>query len=231
MDTLGPAPRLYLRRLYDQFDVPLTDFDCGLKCAPHNPHGVPFCCDICHAVPVAFHQEWEYLQTNTDLWHAWRGDECADEPCEPANLLDQIPPHMTALACQGPARCQRPFRLVSCRQFPFFPYITSDDRFIGLAYEWDFEDICWVISNLGTATAAYRNGFVNIYDQLLAMWEDEFESYANLSDDMRQRFAARKQRIPLLHRNGGYYLISPDSERLRRASPERFRRFGPYRQP
>ena len=46
---------------------------------------------------------------------------------------------MLLLACQGPAHCQRPFRALSCRQFPFFPYITADDRFIGLAYEWEFE--------------------------------------------------------------------------------------------
>jgi hypothetical protein len=70
--------------LYQQFNAPVTDFDCGLKCAPHNSNGKPFCCDICQAVPAAFRLEWQYLQRNTDLWHTWRGDECVAEPADPA---------------------------------------------------------------------------------------------------------------------------------------------------
>lgn len=223
------APQLDLRELYDHFDAPVTPFDCGQKCAPHNPDGIPFCCDICHAVPVAFHQEWGYLQSRTDLWHEWRGDECLAEPCDPDLLRSQTPDHMRLLACLGPAHCRREFRTVSCRQFPFFPFITSDDRFIGLAYEWEFETTCWVINHLETVTETYRHEFVRLYDDTLLMWGEEYESYANLSDEMRSVFAARRQRIPILHRNGGYYLLSPASERLQRVTPQQFRRFGPYR--
>lgn len=222
------TPRLDIRRLYDQFNAPVTSFDCGAKCAPHNPSGKPFCCDICHAVPVAFNQEWDYLRQNTDLWHPWRGDECETERTDPAVLKDEVPRHMLFLACKGPALCQRNFRSVSCRQFPFFPYITADDRFIGLAYEWTFEKTCWVISNLSAVTETYRGEFVRFYDEMFNLWPDEYESYAGLSEDMREQFARQKRRIPILHRNSGYYLLSPDSERLRRVSPDRFPRFGPY---
>lgn len=223
------VPLLHIRDLYDRFDAPLVPFDCGTKCAPHNPSGKPFCCDICHAVPAAFHQEWEYLRLNTDLWHVWRGDECPQDPTDPGELWADTPQHMRLLACKGPAHCQRQFRLLSCRQFPFFPYVTTDLRFIGLAYEWVFEPTCWVISNLGQVTAAYRAEFVRVYDELFARWQAELESYANLSEQARQRFSALRRRIPLLHRNGGDYLLSPGSERLQRVSPERLRRFGPYR--
>jgi hypothetical protein len=180
-------------------------------------------------VPVAYRQEWEYLQVSTDLWHEWRGGECAAEPQDPAELRAQTPDHMLLLACKGPAHCQREYRAVSCRQFPFFPYITADDRFIGLAYEWAFEPTCWVISNLDSVTETFRDEFVNFYDDLLYRWPDEFESYAGASEEMREAFASRKRRIPLLHRNGGYYLLSPISERLTRVSPERFHRYGPYK--
>jgi hypothetical protein len=220
---------LDIRRLYERFDASVTALDCGTKCASHNPSGKPFCCDICHAVPVAYQQEWTYAQKNTDLWHVWRGDECTDEPCDPAELLAQTPPHMTLLACKGPALCQRSYRATSCRQFPFFPYVTSDYRFIGLAYDWDFEEKCWVISNLAAVTGTYRGEFIATYDELFADWQEEFDSYADLSEDMREAFAAKKRRIPLLHRSGGYYLVSPSSERLYRTTPEHFKRFGPYR--
>ncbi len=72
-------------------------------CAPHNPHGIPFCCDICYAVPAVYHQEWEYLRLHTDLWHPWRGDECAEEPVNPSILAEDTPEHMRLLACKGPA--------------------------------------------------------------------------------------------------------------------------------
>ncbi len=223
------APRLDIRQFYDRFDAPVTAFDCGEKCARHNPTGKPFCCDICHAVPVAYRQEWDYLQGRTDLWHEWRGDECAEDPSDPAELREQTPEHMLLLACLGPAHCQRAYRASSCRQFPFLPYITADDRFLGLVYEWDFEPLCWVISHLESVTDTYRREFVATYDVILAQWPDEYESYAAASEDMRAHFAAQGRRIPLLHRRGGFYLLSPRSERLERVPPQRLPRFGPYR--
>lgn len=221
-------PPLNVRPLYDRFNVPVTDVDCGAQCAPHNPSGKPFCCDICQAVPVAYRQEWDYLQSHTDLWHEWRGDECAHDPSNPADLLAEAPDYMVLLACKGPAHCQREFRATSCRQFPFFPYITADDRFLGLAYEWAFEKTCWVISNLGRVSPAYRREFIQTYDELFAIWEEEFDSYAACSEDMREHFAEQKRRIPILHRNGGFYLLSPGSERLQRVDPQQLRRFGSY---
>ncbi len=222
-------PRLEIRQLYDRFNASVTPIDCGTMCAPHNPSGKPFCCDICHAVPAVYHQEWRYLNANTDLWHPWRGDECAEAPEDPAGLRAQTPAHMRLLACKGPSLCQRPFRALSCRQFPFFPYVTSDYRFIGLAYEWEFEPVCWVISNLSQVTADFRREFIQTYDQLFALWQEEFDSYAARSAEMRAHFAALRRRIPLLHRNGKEYLLSPASERLRRVSPETFQRFGSYK--
>lgn len=221
-------PNLDIRRFYDGFNAPITTQDCGLLCAVHNPGGKPFCCDICRAVPAAYHQEWTYLHQHTELWHEWRGDECQAEPCDPALLKEDTPEHMRLLACKGPAFCEREYRSSSCRQFPFFPYITADDRFIGLTYDWDFENLCWVISNLGLVTAAYRTEFIRTYDEIFGLWPHEYESYAYLSEDMRAFFSAHRRRIPILHRNGGYYLLSPRDERLRRVQPGQLRQFGPY---
>jgi hypothetical protein len=222
-------PVMDVRQLYDRFNAPVTGLDCGLKCTPHNPNGKPFCCDICHAVPVAYRQEWAYLQPNTDLWLEWRGDECSADPSDPAQLRAETPDHLLLLACKGPAHCQRDFRATSCRQFPFFPYITADDRFVGLAYEWEFEGMCWVISHLAQVTSTYRREFCAFYDEIFAGWEEEFDSYAGLSEMMREHFSANGRRIPILHRNGGTYLLSPGSDRLRRIDPDRLPQFGPYR--
>jgi hypothetical protein len=223
-------PSIEVRALYDSFNAPVTDIDCGKECAPHSSTGKPFCCDICEAVPAAYHQEWDYLRLHTDLWHEWRGDECDHSTgAESAKLRADTPRHMRLLACKGPADCQRAFRALSCRQFPFFPYVTTDYRFLGLAYEWEFEPFCWVISHLDAVTPAYQHEFVRTYDALFALWQEEFESYAIRSEQMRETFSALKRRIPILHRSGGIYLLSPASERIRRVAPEQLKHFGHYK--
>jgi hypothetical protein len=223
------SPLQDIRTFYDNFDTPVTALDCGLKCAPHNPTGKPFCCDICQAVPVAYQQEWNYLESRTDLWHKWRGDECMSNPVKPENLPTGAPENMLMLACKGPAFCQREYRAVSCRQFPFFPYITSTFRFIGLAYYWEYEATCWVLSNLGEVSDAYRKGFVSVFDDLFNHHIDEYESYAALSEEMRTYFLTKKRRFPVLHRNGNVYLLSPEKESMRRIRTELTPRFGVYR--
>ena len=221
-------PQIDIRALYDSFDTPVVALDCGKKCAPHNPNGKPFCCDICHAVPSVYTQEWEYLRPNTNLWHPWRGDECAASPEDPAGLEAETPDTMQLIACLGPTQCQREYRALSCRQFPFFPYITSDNGFLGLAYAWEFEDLCWVISNLSQVTEAYRQTFVQVYDDFFSLWPQELDNYANRSEQMRQHYTVQKRSIPILHREGGYYLLRPISERIRLVEPERLPRFGIY---
>jgi hypothetical protein len=219
-----------IRSIYDGFNSPIAEFDCGKKCAPHNPSGKPFCCDICHAVPAAYKSEWNYLEPNTNLWHRWQGNECEDANAkEVARLKSETPKNMILLACLGPSQCQRDFRALSCRQFPFFPYVTSEYRFIGLAYEWEFESKCWVISNLSSVTQKYREEFIHTYDKLFALFQDEFDHYAYHSERMRAHFVKQKRRLPLLHRNGAYYLVSAGSERLQRTSVNGLPQFGFYK--
>lgn len=226
-------PAINFRKLYDGFHAPVTAIDCVAKCALYNPSGKPFCCDICQAVPAVYISEWRYLRENTSLWREWSAEDCGatacSDPGETEDLLESTPDTMLLLACQGPQACQRDYRALSCRQFPFFPYLTADGRFIGLAYEWAFEPVCWVISNLAQVSEQYRAEFITTYDELFNQWPDEMENYADLSEEMRASFAGQRRRIPILHRRGGWYLLSPASERLTRVDPQRLPRFGPYR--
>lgn len=221
-----------LRALYADFDAPIARLDCGRKCAPHNPNGKPFCCDICQAIPAAYLSEWKYFKTTTTLWHRYRGDECdaqANRRSGRAQIEAALPKGMLSLACLGPQECQRNYRALSCRAFPFFPYISSKYRFLGLACEWEFESVCWVVSNLGAVTDRYRAEFLHTFGHLLALFDDVFENYAFHSERMRAHYAARGKRFPLLHRNGGACLVSPASERLERVDRSRLPRFGFYR--
>jgi hypothetical protein len=223
-----------IRAIYDGFDSPIAKFDCGKKCTLHNPSGKPFCCDICHAVPAAYKSEWTYFQAMTDLWYRYRGGECAspsDFEAGRGKMDLDLPRGMVPLACLGPDRCQRDYRALSCRAFPFFPYVTSDYRFLGLVCEWDFEFTCWVTSNLSAVTDEYRTEFLRTFDHLLALFEDVFESYAYHSERMRVHYASQRRRFPVLHRNGRAYLVSPISERLQRVDTSQLPKFGFYKHP
>lgn len=224
------SPLSDIQGTYAGFDAPITSLDCGQLCAVHNPTHKPFCCDICQAVPAAYQEEWVDLQTKTNLWHAWRGDECPAGEDEKEALQAETPESMLLLACLGPQSCQREFRLLSCRQFPFFAYVTSDYRFLGLAYDWEFEDSCWVISHLELVSESYRAQFIQTHDRLFAFSQEAFESYQVHSERMREIYSNKGRRILLLHRNGNPYLLSPRSERLEKISPAKFPKFGFYRE-
>jgi hypothetical protein len=212
---LSSYPSIDIRELYHHFNSPVTHFDCGEKCAPQNPHAIPFCCDICQAVPAVYINEWEYLKEHTDLWHIWQGSECKEDVTDPQELGGITPSSMILLACLGPRFCQREFRAISCRQFPFIPYINFRDKFIGMTYDWEFAKTCWVISHLEEVTIHFRQEFFDAFDLIFQESEEEFDNYAVLSEQIREIASKKKHRIPLLHRNGRNYLLSPKSERLR----------------
>lgn len=210
--------------LYAGFHAPISALDCGKKCAPYNEGGAPFCCDTRHAVPTAYTAEWIYLQENTDLWHAWQGPT----PSETERLQRQTPGGQVLIECQGHSLCQRSFRSLTCRSFPFFPYLSREGEFLGLSYYWEYEDRCWVISNLGVVTPEYRQSFFLTYERLFSLHPEERTNFRYHSSSMRRSFSRRRRAIPLLHRNGFFYKVSPGSGRQRRVAPHSLPKFGPY---
>jgi hypothetical protein len=218
---------------YARFNAPVANLDCGLKCAPHNEGGKPFCCDICHAVPTGYLSEWVYLQANTDLWHEWKAEQCTDTAAEAAEEVARLgaetPDSMVLMECLGPKHCQRDYRALTCRQFPFFPYINSKGDILGLSYYWEYEDVCWVMSNLQVVTREYIRQFLDAFEFLFERMPEEFINYKVHSEVMRDEFNEKRRAIPLLHRNGNAYKISTHNERMRRVPVESFCKFGPYK--
>lgn len=221
MSVLKPAD---IASLYADFDAPIAAFDCGRKCAPYNEYGVPFCCDTSHAIPTAYQAEWAYLETNTDLWHLWEGDD----PAETRELRAETPVGQHLIECLGHRYCQRNFRSVTCRAFPFFPYITRDGEFIGLSYYWQYEERCWVINYLEVVTPAYVQQFVAAYDWIFENISGELGNFRYHSIIMRRVFGRQKRAIPLLHRNGGVFAVTPKDGSLEPLDPARLPKQGPY---
>ena len=195
------SPLSDLKSLYAKFNLPISPIDCGEKCHPNNPNGVPFCCDIHYAIPAVYPQEKAYFKANTDLWFDYQDTEKRNELNLPENLL--------FMQCLGAPRCQREFRSLSCRQFPFYPYVTADYRFLGLGLEWEFKNKCWIFENLKLVSVAYRNQFIQVYDEIFAFHQDIFDNYAEHSVIARESHAASGENLLLLHRNGRNYRLKP----------------------
>jgi len=210
--------------IYSNFEAPITALDCGRKCGPYNEYGVPFCCDTDHAIPAAYLSEWAYLEPNTNLWHRWEDDD----PDETERLRAETPEGQILIECQGHQLCQRGFRSITCRTFPFFPYITLEREFIGLSYYWEYEDRCWVINNLQVVTPAYVQEFLATFDRLFEHLPEELENFRYHSIIMRRIFGRQKRTIPLLHRDGGVFSFTPKDGSSKPVDPARLPKYGPY---
>jgi hypothetical protein len=211
--------------LYGNFDAPISAFDCGDRCSPYNERSVPFCCDTRHAVPTAYEPEWQFLLENTNLWHAYQSGNQEYT----AELRRLLPDGQVLIECLGHRLCQRSYRSVVCRSFPFFPYITRQGEFVGLSYYWEYEDRCWVISNLHVITQEYRSQFLGAYEELFRKIPDELNNFRAYSTRMRRVFGRRNRAIPLLHRNGFCYKVAPGNGRMRRVESLSYPKFGMYK--
>ena len=212
------------RELYDKFQAPISRFECGSKCAPHNG-GEPVCCSTQHAVPVVDKAEWRVLRSRSDLWHRFKPYDAATR-----HIVEELPTTCMAVECKGARHCERENRSLSCRAFPFFPYIDRQGAFIGLSYYWVFEDRCWVISNLQVVDSKFVREFVDAYDFLIASDKQEYEGFRDHSISMRRVFSRWNRFIPLISRDGGYFKVMPKTGRVLPCDPAKFPMHAPYKE-
>jgi hypothetical protein len=222
MTTKSPTSADY-DRIHRLFETSIGRKDCGKHCAPING-GEPVCCDTAHAVPVAHVSEWRLLRDRTDLWRRFKPDDAAGR-----QIVDELTTHCVAIECKGARFCERENRTLACRSFPFFPYLTRAGEFIGLGYYWDFEDRCWVLSNLGTVEKDFVREFAAAYEALFAVDREEYDNFREHSANMRRVFTRWRRVIPLIGRDGGYLKVMPRTAAIRPATLDDFRRHGPYR--
>lgn len=221
----GFPDSLLFEDLYKFFSEPLTDLDCGEKCGPYNDYGVPVCCDIQLLVPAAYDEEWAYLSKATDLWHLWQGDQGGDSD----DLQKSLQSGQVTLECLGYQRCQRPFRSITCRAFPFYPYLSSSGEFSGLAYYRDFRDQCWIISNLNLVSQQYIKEFQGAYQRLFEIYPETRASFLEFSAYMREQISSADEDLILLEFSGLFYLVDPSTEEVSDINADDLDSFGPFR--
>ncbi len=213
----------FFEELYRGFSRPLSNIDCGEKCGPFNEYGVPVCCDINLIVPSAYEEEWQYLKENTDLWQPWSSSKPID-----ADLMNDVQDGQVLLKCLGYEHCQRPFRTLTCRAFPFFPYIDSRGNFLGLVYFQEYREMCWIISNLSVVTAAFKADFQQAFELLFEQYPESKESYSQYSSFLREENTVSGDKIILLDFGDNVFLLDPDSEAQSRVNYQDLDSYGPF---
>ncbi|MBL8644886.1 MAG: hypothetical protein JNK21_13205, partial [Rhodospirillaceae bacterium] len=192
--------------VYERFQAPISKkYDCGRKCAPIN-EGIPVCCDHDRAVPVADKGEWDLLRKRTDLWKVYTPKNKTEE-----KEFGDMASGCQAILCKGVKYCERENRTLACRSFPFFPYFNTEKELVGLSYYWGFEKLCWVISNLTIVEKQFVDEMIYASEYLFKKDQDELDTYITYSATMRGVFTKRGRPIPVIGRDGKYYLVKPGS--------------------
>jgi hypothetical protein len=220
MSSLTPAD---FASFYQGFDSPVSRFDCGRKCAPLNG-GEPVCCSTQNAVPVAERAEWNLLRSRTDLWGKFKP---YDAPTR--KIVAELENTCVAIECKGVGHCERENRTIACRAFPFFPYLNRRREFIGLSVYWDFEDRCWMMSNLQVVDKKYVAEFVATFEKIFAKDPSEFDTYVAFSATMRRVFSRWQRLIPLIGRDGSHNVIAPGTGEMKKVRPGSHAKQGPFK--
>jgi len=216
--------RANFKELYKIFSCPITDLDCGQKCGPYNEYGVPVCCDIKQVIPSAFQEEWTYLRDNCDLWSPWREADRKDQD----ELMNDLQEGQVLIQCLGYLECQRPFRSITCRAFPFFPYLDRSGEFIGLVYYREFREECWIISNLALVNQEFKLEFQMAYKRLFELYPDTRSNYLAYSAYMRETSASAEEDLVVLGFSGELFFIDPYTEKLVKGQYPELEAFGPF---
>ncbi len=212
------------KELYQEFSLPLSEIDCGEKCGPYNDHGVPVCCDIELVVPSAYDLEWEYLQSETELWRLWQGSGSVEQE----ELTRKVQPGQQLLQCLGHQYCQRSYRSITCRAFPFYPYQDSSGNLLGLAYYREYRNQCWIISNLSAVKDEYKKQFQRAFGKIFQRYPEIKENFLHFSGYMRRQVADADEGLTLLDFAGRAFMVNPITEQVQEISYCDLESYGPF---
>ena len=210
------------RKVFEFFNASVMHADCGEQCAPLNG-GTPVCCDTTNAIPIMQVSEWKHLRTRSNMWRSFKAHDAAT-----LKITEELSSTCKAVECRGAANCERDNRSLACRTFPFFPYFTKEGKILGLSYYWNFEDRCWVISNMASVKQDFIDEFLRAFEILFEDDLEERQVYADYSANMRRVFSRWKRPIPVIGRNREYYLIKPKGTGIQVVTANKMPAFKPF---
>jgi len=193
--------------LYNAFTAEVCDFNCGTLCAPDNG-GEPACCRNDGCAPILYKDELRYLKSNTDMWRRRRARN-EEERKEFAEIEDYI----CYGGCKGVTHCDRRYRSLTCRFFPFEPYIEKSGQFPGLTWVYRCDYLCPLIGNREVRiNQEYIDQSVRVWWSMFALYPEEYSCYYEESEKTRRTLKRRGKRVRIFR--------SSEAETIRRRQEE-----------
>ncbi len=183
-------------KLYQILKSPVCDFDCGELCSKNN-NGVPVCCEVNVVVPILYKEEYDYLCSNSTLWKKFKPKSDDDH-----ELLEDCGYDDIAAVCKGHKNCDRDYRSLVCRTFPFYPFIDEEGVFIGLTYNYDFEAKCIIVGNCDIVSKTYLRELIEAWNYIFSLDEEEFEGHYNISREIEVKRKKEKKVLHILNIEG-----------------------------
>jgi len=176
--------------LYRRFTAPMCSFDCGSLCAEDNG-GIPACCNNDACAPIIYRDELRWLRSRTNVWRK-RPARTDEDRREDAGIEKYI----VYATCRGVTQCSRTYRSLTCRFFPFEPYIERSGRFAGLTYVYRCADTCPIIrDDVHQVHQRYVNQSIRVWEAVFDAYPSEHELYQDESRKLRRSFTRKLRPI------------------------------------
>jgi hypothetical protein len=174
--------------LYKLLTAPIVDFDCGAICSLTN-EGVPVCCESDSVVPILYKNEYKYVSSKCSLWR-----EFYPETKEDKKLIEESGYDDVLCICRGAKDCNREYRSMVCRTFPFYPYLDKKGNFLGLTYNYDFEGSCLLIGRPKIVNTEYIHQAIDAWKYIFKIDSAEKQAHMDYA-----RTIDRKRRGKTIH--------------------------------
>jgi len=184
--------------IYRHYDSTPVRFDCGTLCAPKND-GVPFCCDSGWLIPVMYEREFASLRERTDLWKRFRPKTNHEK-----KIVEETDKSSIFGTCLGHERCDRRFRSVSCRVFPFEPYLDLEGNLLGLVYNYRLGNKCPLVDRPKLISRKFVSDQLKMWKYIFEREPSERDVYRDESIQVR-RYLSRKKKPIYIFTPRGYY--------------------------
>ena len=177
--------------IYKGFSASATKIDCGSLCAGNNG-GVPVCCSNNLHVPLLFSTELQWhIQNKNSMWKKRVSKTKLDKKQE-AECSD----HLVYCHCDGARHCKRSKRSLTCRFFPFEPYISEGGVLIGITYMYRAKKDCPLIDNPDAGISkAYIRQAIKTWKLVFEQFPEEFDLYYENSRMLQRSFKRKQQTL------------------------------------
>ena len=106
------------------------------------------------------------------------------------------------IECRGVKFCERDNRSISCRTFPFEPYLDTKGNFIGIVYNRVMADKCYLVDRHSAVTKGFIKTFMRFFEKFFVMLPSERELYLEQSRIYRNQMSRKKLPLVVLTEKG-----------------------------